>query len=347
MTTKIKSYMTPLLSLGAVVALLTSCGSGSDSQASGTTESKAQEVLQVEVATVVRDTVRLTEVYTTTLSAKASNNIAAQAGGRLTFLSVKVGDRVAQGQVIARLDDAQLSQAKIQLDDARLGYERASELYQIGGLSKVQWEQAQSAMRIAQHVYNNLQSNTILRSPIGGVVTAKNYDVGDMTSPQLPVVVIEQITPVKAVVNVSEAYYSRLKRGTKTSVEIDALEKSFDGMVANVYPTIDTRTHTVPVEVELPNRDQILRPGMYARVSLDLGSAETILVPDVAVRHLVGSGQRFVYVYTDARVEYRAIELGALYGDRYEVLGGLEPGEVVVTSASSRIADGMSATLSH
>ena len=82
------------------------------------------------------------------------------------------------------------------------------ELYKVGGVSKAQWEQAKSAVDQAKLAYGNAAENTVLRSPISGFVTAKNYDNGDMTSPQLPVVVIQQIAPVKAVIGVSEQYYS-------------------------------------------------------------------------------------------------------------------------------------------
>lgn len=330
------------LALGAGICalVLTSCSGGSK-QETQTTSGQDTTVRRVEVASIATDTIQVSESYTATIEPKASNNISAQTGGRLIYLGVQVGDRVSRGQVLARLDDSQLNQAQIQLSDAKTNFSRASELYEIGGISKAQWEQAQSTMRIAEQAYHNLQRNTILTSPISGVVTAKNYDVGDITSPQQPVVVVEQIVPVKAMINVSEAYYRTLRKGMKASLEISALgDTPIEGYVSNVYPTIDTRTHTIAIEVEVANADQLIRPGMYARIGLDLGKREALLMPDAALQRMPGSGQRYVYVYKAGVAEYRPVEVGALYGSRYEVLSGLEPGEQVITSSPSSLTSG-------
>ncbi len=337
------------LALGAGICalVLTSCSSG-NKQETQTTSGQDTTVRRVEVASIATDTIEVSESYTATIEPKASNNISAQTGGRLTYLGVQVGDRVSRGQVLARLDDSQLNQAQIQLSDAKTNFSRASELYEIGGISKAQWEQAQSAMRIAEQAYHNLQRNTILTSPISGVVTAKNYDVGDITSPQQPVVVVEQIVPVKAMINVSEAYYRTLRKGMKASLEISALgDTPIEGYVSNVYPTIDTRTHTIAIEVEVANADQLIRPGMYARIGLDLGKREALLMPDAALQRMPGSGQRYVYVYKAGVAEYRPVEVGALYGSRYEVLSGLEPGEQVITSSPSSLTSGARVSIAH
>lgn len=331
------------LTAGLAAVSLAAC-SGSEAHESTTTDSVPAR--QVETITVVRDTITIGEEYTATLRASVTNNISAQAGGRLAQLNVKVGDRVSRGQVIARLDATQLNQAHIQLQDAKLNYERVSELYNIGGISKVQWEQARSAMNIAQNAYDNLLTNTTLVSPTAGVVTAKNYDVGDMTSPALPVVVVEQISPVKALINVSEGHYSRLKKGLPTTVLVDALgEEAFAAYISTVHPTVDARTHTITVEVEVPNKDERLRPGMYSRVQLNLGKREALLVPDAALQRMSGSGQRYVYVYNNGVAEYRALEVGKLHGDRYEVLSGLEAGERVITAGASTLTNGAKVTI--
>lgn len=329
-----------VITAGIISLVLSSCSSGSKQESQTATEQEATARL-VQVATATTDTIDVREEYTATIEPKAINNISAQTGGRLTYLGVKIGDRVSRGQVLARLDDSQLNQAQIQLSDAKTNFSRANELFQIGGISKVQWEQAQSAMRIAEQAYSNLQRNTILTSPISGVITAKNYDVGDVTSPQQPVVVVEQIVPVKAIINVSEAYYRTLEKGMKASLTINALaDKSIQGYVSNVYPTIDARTHTIAVEVEVPNVDQAIRPGMYARIGLELGSREALLIPDAALLRMSGSGQRYVYVYKDGVAEYRPVEIGLLYGSRYEILSGLEPGDQVITSSPSSLTSG-------
>ena len=336
----IKTLSLAVLSAG----LLASCSSSSSSKA--TEEQSADTVRLVEVAPAEMRALNLSEEFTAQLEAKVVNNITAQAGGRLKQLLVKVGDRVAAGQAVARMEATQAAQAQIQLADAKTNFARMDELYKVGGVSKAQWEQAKSAVDQAKLAYGNAAENTVLRSPISGFVTAKNYDNGDMTSPQLPVVVIQQIAPVKAVIGVSEQYYSYLKKGAAATLSVDALgEETFSGIVTNIFPTLDPVTHTVSTEIEVANKDLKLRPGMYARVHLDFGTKEALTVPDKAIVRQAGSGARYVYVFSGGKAVYRAVELGQHQGDLYEVVSGLNAGDQVIISAPSNLKNGLSVKL--
>ena len=336
----IKTLSLAFLSAG----LLASCSSSSSSKA--TEEQSADTVRLVEVAPAEMRALSLSEEFTAQLEAKVVNNITAQAGGRLKQLLVKVGDRVGAGQAVARMEATQASQAQIQLADAKTNFARMDELYKVGGVSKAQWEQAKSAVDQAKLAYGNAAENTVLRSPISGFVTAKNYDNGDMTSPQLPVVVIQQIAPVKAVIGVSEQYYSYLKKGAAATLSVDALgEETFSGIVTNIFPTLDPVTHTVSTEIEVANKDLKLRPGMYARVHLDFGTKEALTVPDKAIVRQAGSGARYVYVFSGGKAVYRAVELGQQQADLYEVVSGLNAGDQVIISAPSNLKNGLSVKL--
>ena len=324
-----------LLSAG----LLVSCSSSSKKSEEKTSDT----VRLVEVASAEMRALSLSEEFTAQLEAKVLNNITAQTGGRLKQLLVQVGDRVSAGQPVARMEPTQSLQAQLQLADAKSNYARMDELYKVGGISKAQWEQAKSALEQAKLAYNHAAENTVLRSPITGFVTAKNYDNGDMTSPQLPVVVIQQIAPVKAVIGVSEQYYASLKKGTTASLTVDALgEETFSGTVTNIFPTLDPTTHTASTEIEIANKVHKLRPGMYARVHLDFGSREALTILDKAVVRQAGTGARYVYVFSEGKAIYRAVELGAQQGDYYEVLSGLNAGDQVIISAPSTLKNGLS-----
>ena len=322
--------------------LLLSCSSSSKKSEEKTSDT----VRLVEVAPAEMRTLSLSEEFTAQLEAKVLNNITSQAGGRLKQLLVKVGDRVSAGQAVARMEPTQSLQAQLQLADAKSNYSRMDELYKVGGISKAQWEQAKSTLEQAKIAYNHATENTILRSPITGFVTAKNYDNGDMTSPQLPVVVIQQIAPVKAVIGVSEQYYASLKKGATASLTVDALgEETCSGTVTNIHPTLDPVTHTVSTEIEVANKDLKLRPGMYARVHLDFGSREALTIPDKAVVRQAGTGARYVYVFSEGKAIYRAVELGTQQGDYYEVLSGLNAGDQVIISAPSTLKNGLSVSI--
>lgn len=333
-----------LLLSAASLSLSTACSSSSSSK-----QETAQSTDSTQVVTV--DAARLTELdsrqqYTAQLEAKTLNNITAQAGGRVKQILVAVGDRVAAGQVVARMEATQASAAQIQLADAKTNFARMDELYKVGGISKAQWEQAKSALEQAKLSYGNASENTLLRSPISGFVTAKNYDNGDVTSPAQPILVIQQISPLKVVVNVSEQYYTRLKPGLEAHLSVEALgTESFSGRITKVYPTVDATTHTVGVEIEVANKDQRLRPGMYARLSLDFGTRQALTISDKAIVRQAGSGIRYVYVLKGGKAVYSEVELGELQDGRYEVLSGIEPGEQLIISAPSRLKNGTAVKL--
>lgn len=333
-----------LLLSAASLSLSTACSSSSSSK-----QETAQSTDSTQVVTV--DAARLTDFgsrqqYTAQLEAKTLNNITAQAGGRVKQILVAVGDRVAAGQVVARMEATQASAAQIQLADAKTNFARMDELYKVGGISKAQWEQAKSALEQAKLSYGNASENTLLRSPISGFVTAKNYDNGDVTSPAQPILVIQQVSPLKVVVNVSEQYYTRLKPGLEASMSVEALgEQTFSGRITKVYPTVDATTHTVGVEIEVANKDQRLRPGMYARLSLDFGIRQALTISDKAIVRQAGSGIRYVYVLKEGKAVYREVELGELQDGRYEALSGIEPGEQLIISAPSRLKNGTAVKL--
>lgn len=333
-----------LLLSAASLSLSTACSSSSSSK-----QETAQSTDSTQVVTV--DAARLTDFgsrqqYTAQLEAKTLNNITAQAGGRVKQILVALGDRVAAGQVVARMEATQASAAQIQLADAKTNFARMDELYKVGGISKAQWEQAKSALEQAKLSYGNASENTLLRSPISGFVTAKNYDNGDVTSPAQPILVIQQVSPLKVVVNVSEQYYTRLKPGLEALLSVEALgTESFSGRITKVYPTVDATTHTVGVEIEVANKDQRLRPGMYARLGLDFGTRQALTISDKAIVRQAGSGIRYVYVLKEGKAVYREVELGELQDGRYEALSGIEPGEQLIISAPSRLKNGTAVKL--
>ena len=153
----------------------------------------------------------------------------------------------------------------MQLENKRLEFNRADELYKVGGTSKSEWDALKMALEVQETAYKNLMENTTLVSPINGVVTARNYDNGDMYSGGNPVLVVEQITPVKLMINVSETYFTKVKKGAPVSVKLDVYgDEEFAGKISLVYPTVDAATRTFPVEIKLENKDQRVRPGMFA-----------------------------------------------------------------------------------
>lgn len=321
------------------VAMLSACGSGEDKNA---TTQKVDEKPRVKLATVTSRAVDQIQEYTATVEAEVKNNIAPASPVRIEKILVEVGDRVTKGQRLVTMDAASLEQLKFQLDNKETEFKRVDELYKVGGASKSEWDAAKMGLDVMKTSYANLLENTSLLSPVNGIVTARNYDNGDMYAGGTPVLTVEQITPVKLMVNVSEAYFTKIKKGSSVKIKLDVYEnEEFDGVVSLVYPTINPNTRTFPVEIQLNNRDQRVRPGMFARVTINYGTIDRVVVPDFAVVKRAGSGDRFVYVYKDGKVSYNKVELGRRMDTEYELISGVDNNSQVVIAGQSGLADGV------
>lgn len=301
-------------SIQLVALLLTvvmgSCTGGKDKAAT----EHVVEKPKVKVADVKARPVDQIQEYTATVEAEAKNNIAPSSPVRIDQIFVEVGDRVSKGQKLVQMDAANLKQTKLQLDNQEIEFNRMDELYKVGGASKSEWDASKMQLDVQRTAYKNLLENTSLVSPINGVVTARNYDNGDMYSGGNPVLVVEQITPVKLMINVSESYFTQVKKGAPVDVKLDVYgDEIFKGTINLIYPTIDAATRTFPIEIKLDNRDQRVRPGMFARATLNFGTADNVVVPDLAIVKQAGSGDRYVYVYKDGKVSYNKVE--QTYGD--------------------------------
>ena len=251
--------------------------------------------------------------------------------------------RFSDNAALRTFHDEQLVKYPPRYCNGRLagGYAAIKELYAVGGVSKAEFDNAKMSLEVAETQYNNIMENTQLLSPIDGIVTARNYDNGDLYS-GAAILTVEQIRPVKLLVNVSENYYSKVEKGDKATITLDALPgETFTATVSLKYPTINAATHTFPVELTLANKDEKVRPGMFARAELNFGTESRVVVPDVAIVKQPGSGERFVDVYNHGKVNYVKVELGQRLGDAYELLGGVSDGATVVVAGQGRLTDGI------
>lgn len=277
----------------ATLALLMSCSGNKSEEATETQNEK----VKVKVETVsVQDVEQLSE-FTATVEANIKNNIAPQTPFRIEKIFAEVGDHVKAGQLLAKMDATSLKQAKIQLDNQEIEFKRIDELYKVGGASKSAWDAQKTSLEVARETYKNLEENTQLLSPISGIVTARNYDSGDMYSGGNPIYTVEEIRPVKLMVNVSESLFTKVKKGHEVDIRLDVYgDEVFKGKVNLVYPTIDPATRTFPVEIKIANSDERVRPGMFARVTMSFGHMDHVVAPDRSIVKQSGAGDRYIYV---------------------------------------------------
>lgn len=330
----------------AAALLMTACGQKDKSTATtGQEAPKAAPV--VSVVTAQAEDVDITNTFTSNIEPFATNNIVSQTAGRIVSINAEVGQKVSKGQILAKMDDVNLAKTRMQYINDSTELHRLTELYNIGAVSQADYDMVKLSLNVTKKTYENLAENTYLRSPLNGVVTARNYDKGDMYSMALPIFVVEQIQPVKMLVNVSESLFTQVHEGMEFDINVDAYPgESFTGKVNLLYPTINAATHTFPVEVICENKDQRLRPGMFARVTANFGTNHHVVIPDVAVVKQQGSGEHFVYVLKpDNTVKYTLVELGKRMGNRYEIISGINEGDRIVTEGQIRLKDGVNVTV--
>ena len=315
--------------------MMASCGQKTTEQQNVIVE----EAPKVTVTKVYAENVPQLSTYPTTVEADVVNNITPQTASRIKDILVEVGDHVKKGQKLATMDAINLEKIRLQVANDSIEYGRTKELYEIGAASQSNFEAITLAYEVSKKSYANLLENTILTSPISGIITARNYDEGDMYAMAQPLFVVQNITPVKMLINISESNYSRVKKGMEVELSAEAFPgETFKGTVNLVYPTIDPRSHTFPVEIIVDNKNEKLRPGMFSRVTINYGTNYRVVIPDNAVLKQVGADDKYVYVLNDDNtVTYTPVKVGVRMGDRYEIVSGLNDGDVIVTSGQTRL----------
>lgn len=330
-------FLVVILSVAAAVASCTD---------SSKTVSKQVSKPVVKVSSVIMEPVPQTRTYAATIQSDIKNNIASSTPGRIDKILVEVGDYVKKGQTLVLMDSANLNKLALQIRTQEIEFERITELYNVGATSKSAYENAEMSLEVNKTALENLMENTRLVSPIEGYITARNYDEGDLYQSQA-ILQVQSIKPVKMLIDVSETFFSKVAVGNKVSITVDAYPgETFHGKVSLIYPVVNAATHTFTVEVMIDNKNEKLRPGMFARASLNFGDENHVVVPDVAIVKRAGTGDRFVYLYSNGKVVFVPVVLGQRLADRYELISGVESGDQVVIAGQAALSDGMEVEVS-
>jgi len=327
------------LLIASAAIVLASCGQSQQN----TQQTTIEENPKVTVTTVNAEYVPQLSVYPTTIEADIVNNIAPQSASRISKIYVEIGDKVKIGQTLAMMDEVNLEKARLQLVNDSIEFGRIKQLHDIGATSQSDYEAMSLKYDVSQKTYYNLLENTILKSPTEGIVTARNYDEGDMYAMAQPLFVVQKINPVKMLINISESKYSQIREGMEVEITTEAYKNEvFKGVIDLIHPTINALTHTFSVEVRYDNKNLALRPGMFARVTVNYGDNFRVVIPDRAVMKQVGSGEQYVYALNpDGTVTYTVVELGRRMNDKYEVISGLDDNSRVVVTGQTKLKNGI------
>ncbi|NJY62786.1 efflux RND transporter periplasmic adaptor subunit [Salinimicrobium sp. CDJ15-81-2] len=321
------------------VLLLFSCGNGDEAQQEQTEKAVAVEAQQVQR----HDFPQIIE-YTANVEAWETAYITGQNGVRIDEIYVSEGEQVRKGQLLATMNSSQLSQAQAQLDLARREVERLDTLVQIGAVSGQRLDQAQTELQNALSNFQSLGQNTRLTANFNGVITAKYFSEGEMYMPSADapaILTLMQLEPVKVTIRIGERFYDQVEEGMPATVRTDVYpDEEFMGEVYRVFPTIDRNSRTFQTEIRIENDERRLRPGMFARVMLNLGEIEGIYVPSTAVVNQPGTTNRYVFLKEGDSVTRVNVQTGNRYQDQIRILSGLEAGQTIITEGIGKLNEG-------
>ena len=274
-------------------------------------------------------------------------DFSSESSGRIIQLMAKEGTIVKAGQVLAKIDNqvvsADLEIAQANVDAARTDMERYQKALQTGGVTQKQVDDMTLQYRNAQAKLTQARkntSNTLLKSPIDGIINAKYVEVGAYLSPGTKIFQIVNISRLKLVVSVPETQVVSLHLGQEVPVVTSVYpEVSYKGKITFIAAKGD-ETLNYPVEVEITNiSGKELKAGMYGTAIFSLPKQEpSILIPRGAF--YAGVSNNSIFVLQDGKAVSRQVISGRVYGDKVEVRSGLKEGETVIVSGQVNLTDG-------
>ncbi|MBK7626522.1 MAG: efflux RND transporter periplasmic adaptor subunit [Bacteroidales bacterium] len=329
--------------------LLAGCSAKTNNAAAPAGDSTAvaeKAAIPVKVAVLAKTRIARTIDYTATILPFEEVNMAPSTPGRVDKIYVEVGDRVNKGDDLFLMDRTQLYQLKLQLSSLAKDLSRLDTLLRSGSAKQQQYDQLKTQYDVTKTNVDFMEENTLMKAPFSGVITGKYFENGEMYSGapttatgRSAIVTVMQVNPLKINVNISEQYYPLIKRGLKAEVTADVYENElFEGKVFRVAPTVNSGTRAFIAEVELPNKNDLLKPGMFVRVSMDLGEVETFVVPASNVLVQEGTNIRYVFVAENNIARRIEVLIGKRFDDKLEIISEtLKEGSKLVIEGQSRL----------
>lgn len=323
------------------VTIMAACGGKSENRQATTTKKEAEKV---KVQTLQSERIAKQLELSTTLEGYETMNISPSITGHIEHIYVQVGSRVQKGAMLVRMDQTQLNTTRINLNSTKTELDRVTALKASGSISQQVYDQTKAGYDQLVETERFQNENTFVRAQFAGVISAKNYEDGEMYT-GAPILTLTQISRLKAIINIPETYYPLVKQGMKVDVYSDIYpDKVFPATIEIVYPTIDPTSHTFQAKLNIPNGGEKIRPGMFVRTTLSLGEIDAIVVPYQSVLKLTGSNDRYVFTNQDGTAHRVAVTLGQRFDDRIEIMpvipGDLKEGDQLVVTGQARLVDG-------
>ena len=310
-------------------------------------QTQAMPPLPVKAAPATHATLNVEVTAVGTLRADETVMVRPEIAGRVATIHFREGQKVRQGETLVTLDQeeyqAQLASSAAQLALEQSSYRRLQDMdrQQLASQQNLDEAKAKLDTARAQQELNRVRlSKTVIRAPFDGMIGLRKISPGAYVKPGDDIVALESLGAMKLDFRVPETYLARLAVDQRLAARVDAYpEQSFEGTIYAIEPALDEETRTVLLRARLPNPDNKLRPGLFARVSLILERREnTLVVPEQAI---VPVGQTtFVYRVADGKAVMTPVKLGLRRPGLVEILEGLSAGDQVVTDGQLKIRDG-------
>jgi membrane fusion protein (multidrug efflux system) len=338
-----------IVTFAMLTVAITGCKSPSSDDSGKVTGAEAADTTAVIVRTAkvsTRQIIRSVE-YSTTLTAWKEVHMVPASPGRIEKIYVETGSRVSSGDILVQMDRTQLQQSLVQLKNIETDFNRLDTLQKAGSIAEQKYDQVKAQYEIAKSNVEFLQENTQLKAPFNGIISGKYYEEGEMYSGvpntqagKAAILSIVSMNPLKAIVGVSESYFPLISKGLPAEVRCDIYpDKKFSGKIYRIYPTMDPLTHLFQVEIEVANPGEKLRPGMFVRANINYGTAESILVPSVAVLKQTGTNERYVFINEGNKAVRKTVKTGIILDDDIEITEGLKAGDELVTTGQNKLED--------
>ena len=325
--------------LAAAVLVMVGCGK---KQEATTIHESDERVEVVELTTLHPREIQREITLSSNLMGYETVNVAPSLTGKIEHIYVEVGDKVRKGDSLVRMDQQQFNSTRFAIANLETEMQRMEGLIQTGSVSQQQYDQMKLSLDQTKETFKFLKTNTYVQAPFAGVISAKNYEDGELYSGQ-PIVVLTQVDKLKTLVAIPESYIPQVKAGMSLSLKTDVYpDRVFPATIEVVYPTVDAASHTFMAKVVVNNPQGLLRPGMYVNTTIGLGKATIMAVPYSTVLKLIGANDRYVFINNNGYAKRVSVEMGQRFGDDVEITAPeIVDGVELVTKGEARLVDGV------
>jgi RND family efflux transporter MFP subunit len=329
--------------LGILLLGTISCTSKKDGN---TTEKQAiKQAVPVKTAKVNSQSIAKTIEYTASLMPFEEVYLAPATPGKIKKINVEIGDHVSKGQIVATMDPTSLESARLNLMNMETNFKRLETLNKTNTIAEQQYDQVKTAYDAAKVSYQFLLDNTEIKAPFDGIISGKYFENGENFSGapntnagKSAIVTIVQIKQLKALVGLSATYFPITKKNMKVTIISNIYPNEiFKGEIFNIYPTIDNTTKTFTVEIKINNPNLKLRPGMFAKMQLNMGNGEAILVPMIALIKQTGTDDMYLFVNENNIAIKKPVKTGRIIDDQTEIVEGIKVGDEIVVEGQNKL----------